>query len=47
MDVVLKRGVTAKRVTFVIGKDGLIKYMNSQVDAANDYKAVLEILSGN
>jgi len=44
-DVVLKRGVTAKRWTFIIGKDGLIKYMNTQVDAENDYKAVLEILT--
>jgi peroxiredoxin Q/BCP len=46
-DVVLKRGVTAKRYTFVIGKDGLIRYMNAQVDAQNDYKAVLDILSRN
>lgn len=45
LDVVLKRGVTAKRYTFVIGKDGLISYMNTQVDAQNDYKTVLDILS--
>jgi len=46
MEIVLNRGVTAGRWTFIIGKDSLIKYVNSEVDAANDYKAVLDILSG-
>ncbi len=43
----LTRGVTASRWTFIIGKDGNIRYVNQQVDAANDSKAVLEILSKN
>lgn len=46
-EIVLNRGVTASRWTFVIGKDGFIKYMNSDVDAASDSKAVLDILSGS
>ncbi len=41
----LTRGVTASRWTFIIGKDGNIRYINQQVDAANDSKAVLDILS--
>ncbi len=45
VDVVFKRSITAKRWTFVIGKDGLIRYMNTQVDPGNDYKAVLEVLT--
>ena len=45
LDVVLNRGVTAKRWTFIIGKDGKVKYLNTQVDAENDYKAVLNALS--
>jgi len=44
-EIVLNRGVTAQRWTFIIGKDGIIKYVNQQVDAENDYKAVLEVLS--
>ncbi|HOY50574.1 MAG TPA: peroxiredoxin [Prolixibacteraceae bacterium] len=44
-EIVLNRGVTAQRWTFIIGKDGVIKYVNQQVDAENDYKAVLEVLS--
>lgn len=45
MEVLLNRGVTASRWTFIIGKDGKIKYVNQQVDAENDSKAVLEALS--
>jgi peroxiredoxin Q/BCP len=46
--VVLQRGVTAKRWTFVIGTDGLIRYVNQEVAAANDPKEVLGILrAGN
>jgi thioredoxin-dependent peroxiredoxin len=45
LDVVLNRGVTTQRWTFIIGKDGLVKYINQQVDAENDYKAVLEALN--
>lgn len=44
MDVVLNRGVTTQRWTFIIGKDGRLKYINQEVDAANDYKAVIEAL---
>jgi len=45
MEVLLNRGVTSSRWTFIIGKDGKIKYVNQQVDAENDSKAVLEALS--
>lgn len=45
MEYVLNRGVTAQRWTFVIGKDGKIKYVNQQVNAQNDSKEVLEVLS--
>jgi len=44
-EFILNRGVTAQRWTFIIGKDGRVAYMNNQVDAANDYKAVLENLA--
>lgn len=44
MEVVLNRGVTTQRWTFIIGKDGLIKYVNQQVDAENDFKAVIDVL---
>ena len=43
-DVVLNRGVTAQRWTFIIGTDGLISTINQKVDAENDYKSVLEVL---
>lgn len=39
----LKRGVTAKRWTFVI-KDGKIAYKNDKVNAAGDSKAILTFL---
>lgn len=38
----LKRGVTASRWTFIIGKDGRILRKNTMVDAEQDYKKVLE-----
>jgi peroxiredoxin Q/BCP len=41
-DVVLKRGVTTARWTFIIGKDGKIAYKNTMVDAAGDSKKMLE-----
>ena len=41
---VLKRGVTAARWTFVIGKDKKIAYKNTQVNAAKDSKAILEVI---
>jgi peroxiredoxin Q/BCP len=43
-DVVLNRGITAQRWTFIIGTNGLVSYINQQVDAENDYKVVLQIL---
>lgn len=43
-DVILNRGVTTQRWTFIIGTDGLIKYVNQKVDAENDFKSVLEVL---
>lgn len=38
----LTRGVTARRWTFIVGKDGKIVHKNTRVDAAADSKAVLE-----
>lgn len=38
----LKRGVTASRWTFIIGKDGRILRKNTMVDAEQDYRKVLE-----
>jgi peroxiredoxin Q/BCP len=43
-DVTLKRGVTIKRWTFVIGKDGKIIDVNSKVAAAEDSKKILELV---
>jgi peroxiredoxin Q/BCP len=42
--VELKRGVTAARWTFIIGKDGKIVYKNDKVNAAEDSKKVLEVV---
>lgn len=42
--VVLKRGVTAQRWTFVIGKDGKILYKNAKVNPSQDSKAILKVL---
>ena len=41
-EVVLTRGVTINRWTFVIGKDGTIVHMDTKVDAAQDSKKILE-----
>jgi peroxiredoxin Q/BCP len=38
----IKRGVTAARWTFVIGKDGKIAYKNTMVNAAEDSKNILK-----
>jgi peroxiredoxin Q/BCP len=43
-EVVLKRGVTASRWTFVIGKDGKIIYKNTMVNPAQDSKHILELV---
>jgi peroxiredoxin Q/BCP len=42
--VELKRGVTAARWTFVIGKDGKIAAKNTKVAAADDSKKILELI---
>src|SRR5947207_1063599 len=42
--VELKRGVTIKRWTFVIGKDGKIIAKNMNVNPAEDSKAVMKII---
>jgi peroxiredoxin Q/BCP len=44
-NVTLKRGVTIKRWTFIIGKDGTIVYKDTNVDASGDSKKVLEWLA--
>lgn len=44
-DVSLERGVTAKRWTFVIGKDGKVIYKNTMVAAAEDSKKILELIA--
>jgi peroxiredoxin Q/BCP len=43
-DVVLTRGVTIQRWTFVIDKDGKIAHKNSSVKAAEDSKQILQLL---
>ncbi len=41
--VELKRGVTAARWTFVIGRDGKIAHKDTQVNAAQDSKKILQV----
>lgn len=41
----LKRGVTAARWTFVIDKNGKVVLKNTKVKAANDSKAILEVVN--
>jgi peroxiredoxin Q/BCP len=43
-EVVLKRGVTASRWTFVIGKDGKVLFKNTKVNAPEDSKQILEVI---
>jgi peroxiredoxin Q/BCP len=43
-DVVLTRGVTIKRWTFVIGKDGTILHKDTNVNAEQDSKRILEMV---
>ncbi len=40
----LTRGVTSKRWTFIVDKEGFIRYVNQSVNAANDSKNVLGFL---
>jgi peroxiredoxin Q/BCP len=42
--VTLKRGVTAARWTFIIGKDGKIAYRNTRVSPAQDSKQVADFI---
>jgi peroxiredoxin Q/BCP len=42
--VSLKRGGTAKRWTFVIGKDGKVLYKNTEVKPAEDSKQILDVI---
>ena len=42
--IILKRGVTIPRWTFVIGKDGKIIYKNTKVNAVKDSKVILELI---
>ncbi len=44
---VLKRGATANRWTFIIGKDGNITLKNTKVNAAADSKAILKAVSSS
>ncbi|MBT7741856.1 MAG: hypothetical protein HN727_08660 [Opitutae bacterium] len=41
----LSRGVTSKRWTFVISKDGKVVYKNDKVNAAKDSEAVCSVLA--
>jgi peroxiredoxin Q/BCP len=43
-NVQLKRGVTIKRWTFVIGKDGKIVYKDTNVSPAQDSKKILKLV---
>ena len=43
-DYELTRGVTERRWTFVIGRDGKIAYKNMKVKAGEDSKTVLEVV---
>jgi peroxiredoxin Q/BCP len=42
--IVLKRGVTAQRWTFVINKDGKIIYKNTKVNPTQDSKQIMELI---
>jgi peroxiredoxin Q/BCP len=42
--VMLSRGVTMQRWTFVIGKDGKVVYKNPKVNPAQDSKQILELI---
>ena len=44
-EVALTRGVTAKRWTFVIGKDGKIVYKNEKADPTKDSKVIADLVS--
>ena len=41
----LERGVTAKRWTFIISKEGKILYLNNKVNAGKDSNDAFEFIS--
>ena len=43
---VLVRGVTTKRWTYVVGKDGKVAYKNEMVNAAEDSQKIIEVVKG-
>ena len=43
----LVRGITTSRWTFVIDKSGKIIYKNTEVNASNDTKQILEFIKNN
>lgn len=45
-EVSLARGVTEMRWTFIIDMGGKIVFVNSEVDAANDSKKVIDVIKG-
>lgn len=44
-EITLTRSATAKRWTFIIGKDGKVAYKNTMVAAAEDSKAIAEAVA--
>jgi len=44
-EISLTRSATAKRWTFIVGKDGKIAYKNTMVAAADDSKAIAEAVA--
>lgn len=44
-EITLTRSATAKRWTFIVGKDGKIAYKNTMVAAADDSKAIAEAVA--
>ncbi len=46
-EILLQRGVTTRRWTFIVNKEGFISYINQEVNAGNDSREVLNILQGN
>jgi len=45
-EVLLERGVTEMRWTFIINQDGKIAFINKEVDASNDSKKVIDVIKG-
>jgi peroxiredoxin Q/BCP len=45
MEITIKRGVTAARWTFIIGKDGKVVYKNTKVNPIQDSKEVTDFIA--